>query len=76
MHDQRDGVRVRAASALRRVVSRVGREHLHPGMDMHTPLGSAIGTLFRALQDPNYLVHQHAYSALDELGLLDNLLVI
>ncbi|MBV7331114.1 HEAT repeat domain-containing protein [Chloroflexi bacterium TSY] len=31
--------------------------------------------LFQHLNDPNYLVRSHAYEALDELGLLDNVLV-
>jgi HEAT repeat protein len=61
MADSRDGVRVRAASALRRIKS------LQP---------AALGALFRALNDPNYLVHQHAYQALDSMGLLDNLIVM
>jgi HEAT repeat protein len=61
MTDSRDGVRVRAASALRRIKS-------------HQPI--ALGALFRALNDPNYLVHQHAYQALDSMGLLDNLIVM
>jgi HEAT repeat protein len=32
--------------------------------------------LFRLLNDPNYMVHTYAYEALDELGLLENLLVM
>ncbi|HMN30000.1 MAG TPA: HEAT repeat domain-containing protein [Caldilineaceae bacterium] len=32
--------------------------------------------LFRCLNDTNYMVHTYAYEGLDELGLLDNLLVI
>ena len=69
-----DGVRVRAASALRRVVIHEGRPRAT--IDIQSLLGSALGALFRALNDPNYLVHQHAYEALNTLGLLDNLIVI
>jgi HEAT repeat protein len=74
MADPRGGVRVRAASALRRIAL-VGPQ---PGadLDIHSPRGRAIGALFRALQDPNYLVHEHAYEALDRLGFLDNLIVM
>jgi HEAT repeat protein len=74
MADPRSGVRVRAASALRRITSAGPRPS--PDLDIHSPRGRAIGALFRALQDPNYLVHQHAYEALDHLGLLDNLIVM
>jgi HEAT repeat protein len=74
MADPRSGVRVRAASALRRI----GLVGPRPGadLDIHSPRGQAIGALFRGLQDPNYLVHEHAYEALDHLGLLDNLIVM
>jgi HEAT repeat protein len=74
MADSRGGVRVRAASALRRIAL-AGPQ---PGadLDFHSPRGQAIGALFRALQDPNYLVHEHAFEALDRLGFLDNLIVI
>jgi HEAT repeat protein len=76
LRDAPDGVRVRAASALRRIVTRAERSRIRPDMDMQSPLGQAVGALFRALQDPNYLVRQHAYAALDGLGLLDNLIVM
>ncbi len=72
--DSRSGVRVRAASALRRIALAGPRPG--PDLDIHSPRGQAIGALFRALQDPNYLVHQHAYDALDQMGLLDNLIVM
>ncbi len=68
------GARVRAASALRRIV--LPGERPGPAMDTQSPRGQGIGALFRALQDPNYLVHQHAYAALSQLGLLDNLIVM
>jgi HEAT repeat protein len=32
--------------------------------------------LFRCLNDPNFMVHTYAHEALDELGLLDNLLLV
>jgi HEAT repeat protein len=32
--------------------------------------------LFRLLNDANYMVHTYAYEALDEMGLLENLLVM
>ncbi len=35
----------------------------------------AIRALFVALNDPNYLVQEQAYAALDRLGLLDNVIV-
>jgi HEAT repeat protein len=73
MRDERDGVRVRAASALRRIAGAGGK----PGhdLDIHSPRGQAIGALFRGLQDPNYLVHEHSRDALERLGLLDNVIV-
>jgi HEAT repeat protein len=36
----------------------------------------AAGPLFRALNDPNYLVHTYAHEALNRMGLLDVILVI
>jgi HEAT repeat protein len=74
IRDSRDGVRVRAASALRRIALVGGKPGL--GLDIHSPRGQAIGALFRGLQDPNYLVHEHSYDALERLGLLDNLIVM
>jgi HEAT repeat protein len=74
LNGEHDGARVRAASALRRIV--LPGERPGPGMDIHSPRGQALGALFRALQDSNYLVHQHAYDALNQLGLLDNLIVM
>lgn len=68
--DRRDGVRVRAASALRRILlelasqsgaaSETARHHL-----------PAIKALFHALNDPNRLVRHHAQQTLDRLELLE-----
>ena len=69
-----DGVRVRAAAALRRIALVGGKPGL--GLDIRSPRGQAIGALFRGLQDPNYLVHEHSHDALERLGLLDNLIVM
>jgi HEAT repeat protein len=74
MADPRGGVRVRAASALRRIALVGGKPGI--GLDIHSPRGQAIGALFRGLQDPNYLVHEHSHDALERLGLLDNLIVM
>jgi len=72
--DQHDGVRVRAASALRRILlaaasgadatSEIARRHL-----------PAINALFRVLNDPNHLVRHHAQQTLDRLGLLETVWV-
>ena len=72
--DQRDGVRVRAASALRRILlaaasgagatPEIARDRL-----------PAINALFRALNDPNRLVRHHAQQTLDRLGLLETVWV-
>ncbi|MEZ4708585.1 MAG: HEAT repeat domain-containing protein [Caldilineaceae bacterium] len=35
----------------------------------------AAAVLYRHLEDPNHLVRTHAYEALDEMGLLENILV-
>ena len=69
-----DGVRVRAAAALRRIALVGGKPA--SALDIHSPRGQAIGALFRGLQDPNYLVHEHSHDALERLGLLDNLIVM
>jgi len=68
--DHRDGVRVRAARALGRILlapaseagatPEIARHHL-----------PAINALFRALNDPNRLVRHHAQQTLDRLGLLE-----
>jgi HEAT repeat protein len=73
LSDPRDGIRVRAASALRRTLLAIIPPRTH--VDIASNRGRALGALFQALNDPNYLVHQHAYEALDRLGLLDNLIV-
>ncbi len=36
----------------------------------------AAGVLFRCLNDHNHLVHTYAYEALDEMGLLENVLLM
>ncbi|MFN8495469.1 MAG: HEAT repeat domain-containing protein [Caldilineaceae bacterium] len=36
----------------------------------------AAGVLYHCLNDTNYLVHMYAYEGLDELGLLENILVV
>jgi HEAT repeat protein len=80
MRDPRDGLRVRAAAALRRIALVGGKPGLGgrpgQGLHIHSLRGQAIGALFRGLQDPNYLVHEHSYDALERLGLLDNLIVM
>jgi len=64
-----DGVRVRAAAALRRIVV-TGLHNLT--INQYPPsYGPALGALFRALNDPNRLVRHSAHAALERLGLLD-----
>ncbi len=69
----RDGVRVRAAGALRKIVSGalVGRR----SAEFEPQFWPTIGALFTALNDPNRLVRHNAYEALDRLGLLETLLI-
>lgn len=59
MQDPREGVRVRAAYALRKICS-----------------PDAARWLFPALNDPNPLVQTYAYETLDQLGLLNNVLLM
>lgn len=59
MQDPREGVRVRAAYALRKICSPKSARWLFP-----------------ALNDPNPLVHTYAYETLDQLGLLNNILLM
>jgi HEAT repeat protein len=72
LSDPREGVRVRAAGALRKIVV--------PGLAGYTldtypsPFWPVLGALFRALNDPNRLVRHNAGAALDRLGLLDTVL--
>jgi HEAT repeat protein len=64
-----DGVRVRAAAALSRIV--VAGLH-NPTINRYPPrYGPALTVLFRALNDPNRLVRHSAHAALDRLGLLE-----
>jgi len=67
MHS-RDGMRVRATAALRKIVI----ADLHRlAINQYPPLyGPALAALFRALNDPNRLVRHSAHDALDRLGLL------
>ncbi len=64
-----DGVRVRAAAALRKIVV----ADLHRlAINQYPPLyGPALTVLFRALNDPNRLVRHSAHDALERLGLLE-----
>ncbi|MDW8317888.1 MAG: HEAT repeat domain-containing protein [Anaerolineae bacterium] len=59
IQDPREGVRVRAAYALRKICSPKSARWLFP-----------------ALNDPNPLVHTYAYETLDQLGLLNNILLM
>lgn len=63
MHGREEAARVRAAAALRKIGCR-------------TRSMKAASVLFEHLNDPNYLVHSYCHQALDELGLLDNILVM
>ena len=72
--DHRDGVRVRGASALRRILLAWKQESGASG-ELARPYLSAINALFRALNDPNPLVRYHAQQTLDRLGLLETVWV-
>lgn len=68
-----EGVRVRAAAAIRKIV---GSALAYPrGAEFEAPFRPAIGALFRALNDPNRLVRHNAYETLDRLGLLETMIV-
>ncbi len=68
--DPRDGVRVRAAAALRKItVQRLAG--LQPDR-YPAAFWPVIGALFKALNDPNRLVRHNAYEALEQLGLLED----
>lgn len=56
--------RVRAAYALRKIGTKGGS------------IKETAPALFQLLNDSNYLVHTYAHEALDEMGLLDNVLVV
>lgn len=67
--DARDGVRVRAAAALRKITT-----HQLTGLrpEAYPPaFWPVISALFTALNDLNRLVRHNAYEALAQLGLLD-----
>ena len=72
--DHRDGVRVRAASALRRILLAPAQEAGESSELARTYL-PAINALFRVLNDPNRLVRHHAQQTLDRLGLLETVWV-
>jgi HEAT repeat protein len=71
--DERDGVRVRAASALRKAIvpALKGLKTPEYGAQYWTP----ISALFQALNDPNRLVRHNAYEALDRLRLLEMVVI-
>ena len=73
LSDGRDGVRVRAAGALRKIVvgALVGRQ----SAEFEPQFWPAIGALFTALNDPNRLVRHNAYEALGRLGLLETVII-
>lgn len=71
--DHRDGVRVRAAGALRKIV--VSRLAGLPADQFPASFGPAIQALFAALNDPNRLVRHNAFEALAQLGLFNDVLV-
>lgn len=58
-----ENARVRAAYALRKIGAKAEPSVVAP-------------VLFQLLNDSNYLVHTYAHEALDEMGLLDNVLVV
>lgn len=67
-----DGVRVRAAVALRKIVG-AGLHGLT--LNQYPPqYGPALTVLFRALNDSNRLVRHNAHATLDRLGLLETVL--
>ena len=68
-----DSVRVRAASALRKVA--VGNLADRRDSPIDPAYWPAIGALFTALNDPNRLVRHHAYETLDRLGLLETVII-
>jgi HEAT repeat protein len=66
-----DGVRVRAAGALRKIVApALTGLSVNQYPPQYMP---ALDVLFQALNDPNRLVRHNAYETLDRLGLLDTL---
>lgn len=70
---QHDGVRVRAAAALRKIA--ITKLSGAPVTEYSPSYWPAINALFIALNDPNHLVRHSAYEALDHLGLLDSVLI-
>lgn len=59
-----EAARVRAAYALRKIATQGGA------------IKATAPALFQILNDSNYLVHTYAHEALEEMGLLDNVLVV
>jgi HEAT repeat protein len=67
--DARQPVRVRAAAALRKaLVQRLTGLTINDYPPAYWP---ALNALYHALNDPNRMVRQHAYEAIDRLGLFD-----
>lgn len=67
--DARQPVRVRAAAALRKAT---GAALAGLTLNDYPPAyWAALTALYHALNDPNRLVRQHAYEAIDRLGLFD-----
>jgi Uri superfamily endonuclease len=73
LKDGRDGIRVRAAGALRKIV--IGALAGRRSAEFEPHFWPTIGALFTALNDPNRLVRHNAYEALDRLGLLETVII-
>lgn len=69
----RDGARVRAAGALRKIV--VGVLADRRSAESEPQFWPAIGALFTALNDTNRLVRHNAFEALNRLGLLETVII-
>jgi Uri superfamily endonuclease len=72
--DGRDGVRVRAAGAVRKIVGGALAGH-RSSAEFEPRFWPAIGALFGALNDPNRLVRHNAYEALNRLGMLETVII-
>ena len=69
----RDGARVRAAGALRKII--VGALADRRSAEFEPQFWPAIGAFFTALNDPNRLVRHNAFEALNRLGLLETVII-